>query len=410
MENFGFIEDLKIRGGYGIMGNSNNVNPNNQFNLFATSIHLSSYDIGGTNSSAAEGFYRSRIGNPSARWEKAITANIGIDALLLNGKVDFGIEFWRKKTSDLLFQLPVTVQTGFFAEAPFVNVGEMLNKGVDFTISMKGRANDLRYRVSLNGGFLSNKIVALAPGIENLPNRSISYGSITPVLNQVGEPLSSFYGFDVIGLYQDQSEVDAAPSQEGAAPGRFRYRDVNEDGIINQDDRTILGDPIADFTGGLALRLAYRNFELEVYSFASIGNEIYNISKSRTDFYGEGGTAIPERIKESWTFDNPTGNIPIYENTANFSTNTQSNSYYVEDGSYFRLQNITLSFLLPKTIVRRWDVEKFRIYASVNNAFTITGYSGLDPGVGGSLDTNFGIDLGNYPITRNVAFGVNVDF
>jgi TonB-linked SusC/RagA family outer membrane protein len=411
MADLDWLDDLKLRGGYGIMGNSNNVDPNNQFSLFGTSLGASSYDITGSNSSAAEGFYRTRIGNPTAKWEKAITSNFGIDALLFDGKIDFGIEFWRKETEDLLFRLPVTLQTGGFATAPFVNVGKMLNKGVDFKITGKGKANELSYEVTLNGGFLKNEIVELAPGIEDLPNRSSSYRGVTPVLNQVGQPLSAFYGFDVQGIFNDQAEVDGAATQDGAAPGRFRFRDINGDGVINLDDRTNLGNPIPDFTGGLNFKLGYRNVELEVYSFASIGNEIYNISKLFTDFYPLfPGAAISERVKDSWTFDNRTGTIPLFENTSNFSTNTQSNSFYVEDGSYFRIQNITLSYTLPSQILDRMNIEKLKVFASVNNALTISGYSGLDPSVGGAADTNFGIDLGNFPITRSWTFGVNLGF
>lgn len=408
MRGFTLIDDLKIRGGFGIMGNSNNVDPNNQYSLFSTSLYASSYDINGTNSSAVEGFYRTRIGNPAAKWEQAITANIGLDMLLFNGKIDIGVELWRKRTKDLLFRMPVTVQSGFFAADPFINVGEMLNEGLDFTITNKGRINQIKYQITVNGGFLNNEIVALAPGIENLPDRSSAYGGIRPILNQVGQPLSAFYGFEVQGLFRDQAEVDAAANQEGAAPGRFRYKDINEDGVINQEDRTNLGNPIADFTGGLAIRLSFRNLELEVYSFASIGNEIFNLSKRFTDFYSA-DAAIAERVKNSWSFENPRGEIPIFENVSNFSTNTQSHSYYVEDGSYFRMQNITLSYLIPKAMIRSWGMEKFRLYISVNNAFTITGYSGLDPSVGGARDTNFGVDRGNYPMTRNWTFGVNLD-
>lgn len=411
MRQIDFVEDLKIRGGYGIMGNSNNIDPNNQFSLFGTTLSASSYDIGGTNSNALEGFYRTRIGNPSARWEKAITTNIGVDALLFKGKLDIGIEFWRKETEDLLFRLPVTVQTGFFAAAPFVNVGKMLNRGIDFVTAFKGRANSLSYQIILNGSFLSNKIVALAPGIESLPNRSTDFGGIRPVLNQVGQPLSAFYGFEVQGIFQNQQEVDSAPMQEGAAPGRFQFRDVNGDGVVNLSDRTNIGNPIADFTGGLAIKLAYRDFELEVYSYASIGNEIYNISRNITDFHPSSpGGAISARIRDSWTPDNPNTSIPIYENTSNFSTNTQSLSYYVEDGSYFRLQNITLSYLLPASIRYQWKLESARLFVSINNAITITGYSGLDPSVGGATDTNFGIDRSNFPMTRNLSFGMNLSF
>ena len=416
------FDDLKIRGGYGIMGNSNNVDPNNQFSLFGTSIGNSSYDIGGTNSSAAQGFYRTRIGNPFARWERAITSNIGIDAILFGGKWDVGIEFWNKDTEDLLFQQPVSVLTGPDANAPSVNVGKMRNSGIDLSIVKKGGKGDLKHEITINGGFLSNEIVELSEGIENLPNRSASYRGIVPVLNQVGQPLSAFYGYQVLGLFKDASEVSGSPTQEGAAPGRFRYADLNSfddngdltgvpDGIIDAADRTVLGNPVPDFTGGLTVKLNYKDFELSVYSYASIGNEIYNVSKLFTDFYSLfPGAAISERVKDSWTFENPTGDIPIFENVSNFSTNTQSNSFYIEDGSYFRLQNVTLGYTIPSNVSSRWNISKLKFFGSVNNLLTITGYSGLDPSVGGSADTNFGIDLGNYPITRSWTFGVNVEF
>ncbi len=417
------FDDLKIRAGYGIMGNSNNVDPNNQYSLFGTSIDASSYDINGTNGSAVAGFYRTRIGNPLAKWEKAITQNIGIDALLFNGKWDVGVELWKKETQDLLFQVPVTVQSGFFASAPSVNIGKMENKGVDFSIVNKARVNnDFRYEVTLNGGFLSNKIVELAPNVNSLPNNSANYRGITPVLNRINEPISAFYGYQVQGIFANAAEVAGAATQEGAAPGRFRFKDINgfddngnltgkPDGVIDIADRTTLGSPVPDFTGGLTIKLNYKRFELEVYSFASIGNEIYNVSRVFTDFYPLfPGAAISDRVKDSWSFDNPSGSIPLFENTSNFSTNTQSNSFYVEDGSYFRVQNLTLSYFLPDNLVNGWNMERVRVFGSVNNLLTVTGYSGLDPSVGGAADTNFGIDLGNYPITRSWVFGVSVGF
>jgi TonB-linked SusC/RagA family outer membrane protein len=416
------FEDLKLRGGWGVMGNSNNVDPNNQFSLFGTSLGASSYDIGGSNSTVAQGFYRTRVGNAFAKWERAVTANIGLDALMFDGKLDIGIELWSKNTEDLLFQQPVSVLTGPFAAAPSVNVGKMRNTGLDFSIVNKGKAGAVTYEVVLNGGFLNNEIVELAEGIENLPNRSASYRGITPVLNQVGSPLSSFFGYQVDGLFENQADVDNSPTQDGAAPGRFKFRDINgldadgnltgvPDGVIDIADRTVLGSPIPDFTGGLTLKLGYKNFGLDIYTFASIGNDVYNVSKLFTDFYPLfPGAAISERVKDSWTFDNTSGEIPIFENVSNFSTNTQSNSFYVEDGSYFRVQNVTLSYTLPANIIDRWNLSKLKVFMGVNNLLTITGYSGLDPSVGGAADTNFGIDLGNVPLTRSVTLGLNVDF
>jgi len=417
-----FIEDLKLRVGYGIMGNSNNVDPNNQFDLFATSLDASSYDISGSNSSTAQGFFQNRIGNPEAKWERAITSNIGLDALFFSGRLDVGIELWQKNTEDLLFQLPITVMNGFNANAPSVNVGKMKNTGIDLSIITKGKRNDFRYELNFNGGFLNNEIVELAEGIETLPNRSASYRGITPVLNQLGHPLSSFYGFQVEGIFADMADVANSAEQDGAAPGRFKFADLDSydengeltgipDGIIDAADRTVIGNPIPDFTGGLIVDLDYKNFGLEMYTFASIGNEIYNMSKVFTDFYPLfPGAAISERVKDSWSFENPTGEIPIFENTSNFSTNTQSNSFYVENGSYFRLQNITLSYNLPSNIIERAKMSNVKLFVSANNLLTLSGYSGLDPSVGGSADTNFGIDLGNYPITKSYQIGVNVEF
>ncbi len=412
MDGLSWIDDMKIRGGWGIIGNSNNVDPNNQFSLFGTSLGASSYDISGSNSGAQQGFFRTRIGNPAAKWEKSTTTNIGIDALLFDGKIDFILDIWQKRTDDLLFRLPVTVQSGSFASAPFVNVGEMKNSGVDMKIVTKGKVSGkIGYEVTLNGSFLKNEIVTLAPGIEDLPNRSSSYRGITPVLNRVGQPLSNFFGYEVVGLFQNQSEVDNAPTQEGAAPGRFRFADLNGDNVIDINDRTDLGNPIPDFTGGITIKLSYNNFELEMYGFASIGNEIFNVSKLFTDFYPLfPGAAISERVKDSWSFDNPSGEIPIFENISNFSTNTQANSFYVEDGSYFRMQNVTLSYKLPETVLNKLGMSKFKIFASANNLFTISGYDGLDPSVGGGADTNFGIDTGNVPITRTWTTGVNISF
>lgn len=407
-----WIDDLKIRGGYGIIGNSNNVDPNNQYSLYATSLGASTYDITGTNAAASTGYYRSRIGNSAAQWERAETINIGFDALLWAGKVDVIFDYWEKKTEELLFQLPITVQTGFRASSPSRNVGEMENKGVDLKIKVIGKiGSEVDYELTVNGSWLNNEIVSLSEGIENLPQFSSSYRGITPVLNQVGEPLSTFYGYVTDGLFANQGEVDAHATQDGAAPGRFRFRDINNDGVINIDDRSSIGNPIPDFNGGVTFKGIWRNWEMEIYAYAVTGNEIYMMSKLFTDFYPLfPGAAISERVLSSWTPDNLGAEIPVFENASNFSTMTQSADFYVEDGSYFRLQNITLGYNIPTPTLDRWGLSKFRIFATANNLFTITGYDGLDPAVGGNADTNFGVDLGNVPVTRQYTLGVNLAF
>lgn len=411
MSGVSIIDDLKLRGGWGQVGNVNNVDPSNQFSLYGTSIGASSYDIGGSNAGASQGFFLSRIGNAAATWETSETVNIGFDALLLDGKIDIIFDYWKKTTDDLLFQLPVSTQRSSFAAAPSENVGEMRNKGVDLKIVTRGNLNAVGYEVTLNGSFLDNEIVKLAPGIEDLPQFTNSFRGIAPNLNQVGQSLSAFYGFEVAGIFESQSEVDAAPTQTDAAPGRFRFEDINGDGNIDLDDRTTIGSPVADFTGGLTIKLNYKNFELEMYGFASVGNEIYNVSKLFTDFYPLfPGAAISSRVKNTWTTSNTGASIPIFENVSNFSTNTQSSSFFVEDGSYFRMQNVTLSYYVPSAMLERMGMSRLKVSFSTNNLFTITGYDGLDPGVGGAVDTSFGIDVGNFPVTRSFLMGVGISF
>jgi TonB-linked SusC/RagA family outer membrane protein len=410
MKDLSFITDLKIRGGYGTMGNSNNVDPNNQFSLYATSLGNSAYDINGTQSSTVEGYFRSRIGNPDAKWETSVTSNIGIDGTFFNGKLDIVLDIWRKDTRDLLFQVPVPDVIGTYASAPSVNIGKMRNQGIDLLITNRGKiGSEVGYEANLTASFLSNKIEYLAPNLTYLTTVNPGFRGINPIRNQLNYPISSFYGYQTLGLFQSKEEVNSAPTQPGAAPGRFRFADINGDGKIDANDRTYLGSPVPKFTGGFNFRLNYKGFDIQTYLYTSIGNKIWNQSKWFTDFYPSfAGAAISARVKDSWTPQNPNGKVPIFEAASNFSTNTQGNSYYVEDGSYLRMQNLAIGYNIPSSVLGRLRLERLRIFASTNNIFTITKYSGLDPAVGGAADTNFGIDVGNYPVTRSYTIGLSL--
>jgi TonB-linked SusC/RagA family outer membrane protein len=407
-----WIDDLKIRGGWGQMGNSNNVDPNNQYSLFGGDIGASSYDITGSNSGAIIGFRRTRIGNPNARWETAETKNIGFDGTLFNGRVDVIFDLWRKDTKDLLFQVPIPATAGFNAAAPSVNIGEMLNQGADLLVGVRGNlTSELTYSLSVNGSVLKNEIVSLAPGLDFITDANPSFRGIEPIRNRLNHSLSSFFGYEVVGLFRDSEDVANHATQEGAAPGRFKYRDLNNDGEITPEDRTTLGSPIPDFTGGLNFSIGYKGFDLSAYFYASVGNEIWNQSRWFTDFYSTfEGSAISTRLKNAWTPQNLDAKIPIVEKAANFSTSNVGSSFYVEDGSYLRLQNVTLGYTLPPALLQKWNLERLRVFASANNLFTITKYEGLDPAVGGDADLTFGIDVGNYPVTKGYTFGLNLSF
>jgi hypothetical protein len=380
--------------------------------LFGGDIGGSSYDINGSNSSALIGFRRTRIGNPNAQWETAVTQNVGFDGAFFNGRLDVIFDWWRKDTKNLLFTVPIPRFAGNNAAPPAVNVGEMLNTGLDLLVTTRGNVTgDLTYELTLTASTLKNEIVALSPGLTVITSINPSYRGIQPIRNEVGQSLSSFFGYRVEGLFRNAEDVSSHARQDGAAPGRFKYEDINGDGVITPDDRTFIGSPVPDFTGGLNFSLGYNGFDLSAYFYTSIGNEIWNQSKWFTDFFTSfQGAAMSERLKNAWTPTNLDATIPLLEKTSNFSTNSVANSFYVEDGSYLRLQNVTLGYTLPSTLLEKWQLERLRVFASANNLFTITGYEGLDPAVGGDGDLTFGIDVGNYPVTRGYTFGVNLSF
>jgi len=411
MKDLPSITDFKIRAGWGTMGNSNNVDPANQYSLYAANKGQSYYPIDGQSSGANEGYYRSRIGNPAAKWETSETLNIGADVTLFNGKWEMALDIWRKDTRDLLFGVPLPAVVGTNASAPSVNVGQMRNQGIDLQIINRGNlTSEIKYDLTFNNSFLKNEIIAFAPGITNLTGGG--FRGITPIRMEVGRSLSSFYGYQVLGYFSTAAEVAAAPSQSGAGIGRFRYADTNGDGKITPEDRTYLGSPVPTYTGGVNIGLTYRNFEFATYIYASAGNKIWNQSKWFTDFFGSfEGSGKGERAKQSWT--PALGNAalaPIWESASNISTNAAENSWYVEDGDYIRFQNISLGYNIPKTYTSKLGIKRAKFTLSANNLFTITKYKGLDPGVGGAADTGFGIDVGNYPVSRSFNASINLTF
>ncbi|MFA9197953.1 TonB-dependent receptor [Aquirufa sp. KTFRIE-69F] len=411
MKDLPAISDLKIRGGWGLMGNSNNVDPANQYSLYAANKGSSYYPIDGQSSGANEGYYRSRIGNPAAKWETSETMNIGFDATLYNGKWEIVLDVWRKDTRDLLFNVPLPAVVGPSASAPSVNVAKMRNQGIDFQIINRGNlTSELKYELTFNNSFLKNEIVAFAPGITNLTGGA--FRGITPVRMEVGQSLSSFYGYQVIGYFNTAAEVASSPAQDGKGLGRFRYADINGDGKITTDDRTFLGSPVPTYTGGINVGLTYREFEFSTYLYASAGNKIWNQSKWFTDFYGTfEGSGKGERAKQSWTPE--LGNsaaAPIWESASNMSTSAGANSWYVENGDYLRIQNISLGYNIPKAYTSKLGIKRAKFTVSANNILTLTKYKGLDPGVGGAADTGFGIDVGNYPVTRSFNASINLTF
>jgi len=413
MKNITFINDLKVRGSYGILDAQANINASNAFTLFGSGFGTSYYDITGSGSTR-QGFFQSRNGNPNTKWEQDVISNVGIDASFLNSKLDISVEWYKKSINGLLFPQPLPATTGN-ANPPTINVGDIQNKGWDFSAIYHGTiTNDFKFNVGLNVTTYKNLVVNIPdPGYFDVASSRI--GNL--VRNQVGHPVGSFYGYEVMGLFKDATDVDKSATQTDAAPGRFKYKDLNGDGEITPEDRTFFGNPNPDYTYGLNLSVAYKGFDLSTIFYGSQGNDAINFVRYYTDFFGTSeGKGKSNVLKNAWSPQNLNSKTPISEYASTFSTNGVFNSYYKEDGSFLKLRSLILGYNINPAISKKYNINKFRLYLQATNLFTMTKYTGLDPELTGNLGGNqassaFGIDYGNYPNNqKNFILGLNITF
>ncbi|MEP7317114.1 MAG: TonB-dependent receptor [Panacibacter sp.] len=415
LKNVTFINDLKLRYSWGKLGSASNVQATNPFNLYGSRAGRSFYDLNGTSNTPSSGFFRSNIGNPLTSWEGDIISNIGFDATLFKNKVDVTIDWYKKKVSGLLFTASGLQYDILFtgdASLPKVNIGDMQNTGIDMNITYHGNIGK-DFKLDVTGMFTSynNEIVDL-PGLPYFNGPTIR--NIIPQRNQEGHPLGAFFGYQVLSIFQDQAEIDKSPTQVDVKPGQFKYQDVNGDGKIDADDRKFIGDPNPDFTYGLNLSFTYKNFDFSSFFFGSYGSDIFNNTKTFTDFpdFFKGGIRREVAIN-SWTPENTNTTIPALRTTGSDWTDLQSNSYFLSPGSYLRCKQMQIGYTVPTKTLSRFGLDRLRIYVQGANLFTITKYEGLDPELQSSDINNtvgFGIDNGNYPHTAAFLVGLNLNF
>ena len=418
-----FVNNLKLRYSWAKLGSTSNVDATNPFNLYATRLGKSAYDLAGNSTSPANGFYRSNIGNPETTWEGDIITNAGFDAVILNNKIDVSLDWYKKKVSGLLFtkQGPLTAYVfgGQDAAQPKVNIGDMQNTGIDFSATYHGSVGkDFKFDI---GGTLTsykNKIVSI-PGLPFYDEPQIRNNILQR--EQEGHPFGSFFGYEVVGIFQSADDVAKSPTQTDAQPGVFKYKDVNGDGKIDAEDRTFIGDPNPNFEYGINISFTYKNFDFSTFMFGSQGNDIYNNNLYFTDFPDFFKGAIRrEAAVNSWTPSNPNAKIPILRTTGGFSTDAAGygSSYFISKGSYLRNKQMQIGYTLPASLLSKYGIERLRIYAQAANLFTITKYNGLDPELqsqpnsSGQIVSTFeyGIDQGSYPHTPSFLFGINLNF
>jgi TonB-linked SusC/RagA family outer membrane protein len=412
MSGLTFLSDLKLRGGWGQTGNQE-IGNYNGFDTYRSTLNQSSYGITGANTSVVAGFDTQAFGNPDAKWETTTQSNVGLDATVLDGKLGLTFDWYNRITSDMLYQVSLPATQGT-ASVPFVNVGEMRNRGIDLGLDFNNEAlgGDLKYGINVNFSTYRNEVLKLnnsATAVLLGPN----IRSYTWTRSVVGQPLYSFFGHVIDGIYQNETEVANSPTYPGyAAVGKFKYRDVDGNGRIDDNDRTFIGNPHPDFTYGVNLNLGYKNFDLSAFFQGVQGNEVLNMVKRWIDFNNQAGNRSLRMLNDSWTPQNPGAVLPILNSTD--SRSQQPSSYFVEDGSYLRMKNLTLGYTLPATVLSKIKLQNLRVYVQAQNLFTITNYSGIDPeitSVGSTPgSTVLGVDQGAYPQSKMYQIGVNFGF
>lgn len=409
MSSVSWLNDLKIRAGYGETGNQN-IPANNAYDLYQSLNSTSYYPMNGTNA-LVSGVSQNQVGNPALKWEVLKSTNLGVDFTLLESAIDGSIDLYNRTTSGMLFPVPLPSHISGMANSPYINAGSMRNKGIEIVLNYHygvNNNNPFKFNLGLNFAHNVNKLVRLAPGIENAPFGN--FRSLTTTIFQVGQPYGEFYGYRQAGIFQNQQEV-AESTQPGARVGGIKFADANGDGKFSADDRTTLGSPLPKFTYGINTDFSYKNFDLSCFFYGSQGNKIYNVTRYFTDFQVFPSPAST-RLLNVWSPDNTSSKIPAPSALAS-AIEYQSSSYYIEDGSYFRLKNLQLGYTFKGlSLGEKVGISNMRVYASMTNVFTITKYSGMDPEVTQANQTfNLpGIDFGIYPVPQQFLIGLNASF
>ncbi len=399
MEGVKLFSNLKIRGSWGTVGNqaidnyatqsvlnyNQNYVLNNQVNLGATNLQLV---------------------NPNLRWESKTTTNIGLDAGFFDDKLNISADYYVADVKDLLLAVPIPLSSGNTGGDPLANVGQVQNRGLELSLDYQNNIGDFRYGISTNGTFLKNEVKALVEEAGNLP----IFGTGQILRTAVGEPVASFYVLETAGIFQNQAEIDAWGVQPNARPGDVKYVDNDGNGIINFDDRAVVGKALPDFEYGLNLNFSYKGFDATAFFQGVTGNSIFNEQKWWSQRYDDNANYLVDDVY--WTGEGTSNEIPKPIHLDASLNPTQNSDRYVEKGDYFRLKNLQIGYAFPMELISKVSLSKLRLYLTGQNLFTITSYTGYDPevvGTNGNGDfLNRGFDNGNFPSLRSVIMGIQI--
>jgi TonB-dependent starch-binding outer membrane protein SusC len=404
MSDIDIINHLKLRMSYGLLGSDKigNYRYISQLNGEGTYVL-----DGGLVFGKAVGV----LPNSAVKWEESEQFDVGLDLRILNNRLTFTADYFIKNTNNLLLTTPVSGIYGIGGPGsgyPTVNAGAVRNSGIEMALGFRGLVgDDLSYGINYNFTYLHNEVTQVDNNNGYVEGGSFGVGQPLPARMEVGFPIGYYYGYVTDGIFQTQDEVDAHPSQAllgaEAVPGDIRFEDTDQDGDIDTEDRVYLGDPIPDFVMGLNLTVKYKGFDLVGYAYASIGNEIVR-NYERTQ---------PNVNRLAYTMDRWTGretSTTVPRLTTAATSNNVFSDFYVEDGSYLRLQNLQLGYTLPATLTEKATMRDVRVYISATNLFTISKYMGFDAAASTGAPVGAGFDNGFYPAARIYTIGLNLNF
>ena len=406
MENVSWLDDLKLRASWGQTGNQE-IDNLARYTLYVSNYgeagfggqsYGTSYDIAGTNGGQqlASGFKRDQLGNDNLKWETTTQTNLGFDFGLLRNALYGSFEWYYKKTTDILVYMPGIGVMGE-GSSQWINAGEMENKGIELNVGYRGKAGDFSYDFAGNIGTYRNKVTKLP---ETIAAKGTFGGN--GVESVVGHPMGSQVGYVYDGIFKSQDEIDNHAIQNGAGLGRIRWKDLNNDGVINEKDQEWIYSPVPDFTWGLNIYLQYKDWDFTMFWQGVQGVDVISDLKRETDLWS--GLNISnlnkgQRLLDAWNPTNNSSNIPAISVMDN-NNEKRVSSYFVENGSFAKLRTVQLGYNVPSKALERMHMQRLRLYLSAQNLFTIKSksFTGVDP-----ENANFG-----YPIPVNVTFGLNV--
>lgn len=406
MENVHWLDQLKLRGGYGVLGNQE-IDNYQYSSTITTGIN---YPDG--NGGLLQGAFPKNFANPDIKWEETAMTNVGIDFMAFNNRLSLTADYYVKNTKDILLTVPIPISSGG-ANDPIRNAGKIRNNGFEFNLGWMDQPNpDISYGINLIGSFNKNKVIAMGSESGSIKGGSTNQ-NITTSETKAGYPIGGYWLIPTAGYFNSQEEVDAYAKdgkkiQPAAEPGDIKFVDANNDGVINDDDRVFQGSPFPDFTFALNGNMRYKNFDLSIGLQGVLGNKIYNATRQTLEDVTKGSNFLASCL-DYWTPENKNASHPrLTWDDPNRNTRAESDRY-LENGSYLRLRSVQLGYTFPQTWFKG-AIQHARVYINAENLFTITSYSGYSPDVNADNANYRGFDNFIYPTNRTFMLGLNVTF